>query len=174
MKRYILPFDVWDKRLDKIVRMIGKARKEGTKWGGEVSRKEMRRLVISGNHYIDNQVNPENFEAMKFGFVPTSMICPYCKNNTVTIIEETFNFGTCFLFVLIILLIPILIIVAAFSGCKSAHYNHTCRCDYCCCGSGSCDCKCCFDSYHYCQHCGKQIGKRNSCLELCPCIDACC
>ena len=52
MKRYILPFDVWDKRLDKIVGKIGKARKEGTKWGGEVSRKEMRRLVISGNHYI--------------------------------------------------------------------------------------------------------------------------
>jgi hypothetical protein len=52
MKRYILPFDVWDKRLDKIVGMIGKARKEGTKWGGEISRKEMRRLVISGNHYL--------------------------------------------------------------------------------------------------------------------------
>ena len=31
--------------------MIGKARKEGTKWGGEVSRKEMRRLVITWNHY---------------------------------------------------------------------------------------------------------------------------
>jgi len=59
MKRYILPFDVWDKRLDKIVGMIGKARKEGTKWGGEVSRKEMRRLVISGNHYLrkDNYVS---------------------------------------------------------------------------------------------------------------------
>ena len=51
MKRYIIPFDVWDKRLDKIVRMIGKARKEGTKWGGEVNRKEMRRLVITWNHY---------------------------------------------------------------------------------------------------------------------------
>ena len=51
MKRYIIPFEVWDKRLDKIVGMIGKARKEGTKWGGEVSRKEMRRLVISWNHY---------------------------------------------------------------------------------------------------------------------------
>jgi hypothetical protein len=52
VKRYILPFDVWDKRLDKIVRVIGKSRKEGKKWGGEVSEKEMRRLVISGNHYI--------------------------------------------------------------------------------------------------------------------------
>ena len=51
MKRYIIPFDVWDKRLDKIVRMIGKARKEGTKWGGEVTKKEMRRLVITWNHY---------------------------------------------------------------------------------------------------------------------------
>lgn len=59
MKRYILPFEVWNKRLDKIVGMIGKARKEGTKWGGEVSRKEMRRLVISGNHYLrkDNYVS---------------------------------------------------------------------------------------------------------------------
>lgn len=52
MKRYIIPFDVWDKRLDEIIGMIGKARKEGTKWGGEISEKEMRRLVISGNHYI--------------------------------------------------------------------------------------------------------------------------
>ena len=52
MKRYILPFDVWDKRLDKIVGMIGKARKEGRKWSGEVNRKEIRRLVISGNHYL--------------------------------------------------------------------------------------------------------------------------
>ena len=51
MKRYIIPFDVWDKRLDKIVGMIGKARKEGTKWGGEITKKEMRRLVISWNHY---------------------------------------------------------------------------------------------------------------------------
>jgi hypothetical protein len=52
VKRYILPFNVWDKRLDGIVRIIGKARKEGKKWGGEVEEKEMRRLVISGNHYI--------------------------------------------------------------------------------------------------------------------------
>lgn len=52
MKRYILPFDVWDKRLDKIVRLIGKSRKEGKIWNGEVSEKEIRRLVISGNHYI--------------------------------------------------------------------------------------------------------------------------
>ena len=51
MKRYILPFDVWDKRLDKIVRMIGKARREGKHWGGEITKKEMRRLVITWNHY---------------------------------------------------------------------------------------------------------------------------
>ena len=52
MKRYIIPFDVWDKRLDKIVRIIGKSRKEGRSWSGEVNQKEMKRLVISGNHYI--------------------------------------------------------------------------------------------------------------------------
>lgn len=51
MKRYILQFDVWNKRLDKIVMMIGKARKEGKHWGGEVTKKEMRRLVITWNHY---------------------------------------------------------------------------------------------------------------------------
>jgi hypothetical protein len=59
VKRYIILFDVWDKRLDEIVRMIGKARKEGKHWGGEVTKKEMRRLVISGNHYLrkDNYVS---------------------------------------------------------------------------------------------------------------------
>ena len=44
MKRYIIPSLMSGiKRLDKIVGMIGKARKEGTS-GEEVSRKEMRRL----------------------------------------------------------------------------------------------------------------------------------
>ena len=52
MKRYIIPFDVWDKRLDRIVGMIEKAEKEGKGWSDEVREKEMRRLVISGNHYI--------------------------------------------------------------------------------------------------------------------------
>ena len=52
MKRYILPFNVWDKRLDGIVRIIGKSRKEGKTWSGKVEEKEMRRLIISGNHYI--------------------------------------------------------------------------------------------------------------------------
>ena len=51
MKRYIISLDVWYKRLDEIVEMIGKARKEGTKWGGEVTKKEIRRLVITWNHY---------------------------------------------------------------------------------------------------------------------------
>lgn len=32
--------------------MIGKARKEGTKWEGEITKKEMRRLVITGIHYL--------------------------------------------------------------------------------------------------------------------------
>ena len=54
MKRYIIPFDVWDKRMDKIVGMIGKARKERKHWGGEVTKKEMRRLVITGIHYLRN------------------------------------------------------------------------------------------------------------------------
>ena len=53
MKRYILPLDVWDKRLSRIAGIIGKWRKEGKRgWSYEVSEKEMRRLVISGNHYI--------------------------------------------------------------------------------------------------------------------------
>lgn len=52
MKRYIIPFDVWDKRLDQIVGMIEKAEKESKGWSDEVREKEMRRLVISGNHYI--------------------------------------------------------------------------------------------------------------------------
>ena len=63
MKRYIIPFDVWDKRLDKIVGMIGKARKEGKGWSGEVREKEMGRLVISGNHSISDKVIPD----LKYG-----------------------------------------------------------------------------------------------------------
>ena len=52
MKRYILSFDDWNKRLNKILGIIGKARKKGKGWSDEVSEKEMRRLIISGNHHI--------------------------------------------------------------------------------------------------------------------------
>jgi hypothetical protein len=64
MKRYIIPFDVWDKRLNKIIGMMGKARKEGKHWGGEVTKKEMRRLVITGNHYLRNGCDSRRFKIM--------------------------------------------------------------------------------------------------------------
>ena len=53
MKRYILPFDIWDKRLSRIAVIIIEFRKKGWKgWSNKVEEKEMRRLIISGNHYI--------------------------------------------------------------------------------------------------------------------------
>ena len=130
-------------------------------------------MIYADNLNINNQISPNKFKTTKFGFVPTTIICPHCHNNTLTVIQESFNCGTCFVFILAIVLIPILIILAAITGCKSTHYNHMCNCDCCCCGTGTCDCRCCFDSYHYCQHCGKEIGRRNSCIEICPCFDCC-
>ena len=37
------------------------------------------------------------------------------------------------------------------------------------------DCQCCVDVEHYCSYCGKYIGIRNSCIEICPpCCRCCC
>ena len=50
MKRYILYLDVWDKRLDEIIEIITN-KVNGTNWIGEITEKELRRLIISSNHY---------------------------------------------------------------------------------------------------------------------------
>lgn len=51
MKRYILYHDVWDKRLDEIIKIIEIHKLNGTSWTGEITEKELRRLIISSNHY---------------------------------------------------------------------------------------------------------------------------
>ena len=144
------------------------------KYGKPITTINIQGNVAAYNSYIINQVTPEQYETMKFGFTAIPIICPFCQKNIITRIEETFNCCTCFLYIFIILLIPILLILAVYSGCRNVHCNNGCDCTCACCVGGTCDCKCCFDTDHYCSYCGKKIGSRNSCIELCPCFSCCC
>ena len=117
----------------------------------------IRTINIQGNvgmvnSYIINQVTPDQYTTVKFGFIAMPIICPYCQNSTITRIEESFNCCTCFIYIFIILLIPILLILAISSGCRNMHCNNGCDCTCGCCVEGSCDCKCCFDTDHYLHH----------------------
>jgi hypothetical protein len=131
------------------------------------------------NEYIMNQINPVPVTPLKFGILAMDTLCPFCQTNAPTKIEESFNCCTCFCYSFIILLIPILLIIAAYAGCSNVHCHHGCACDCdcnCCrCNDGDCrcDCKCCIDVNHYCSNCGKLLGTRDSCQELCPCFSNC-
>ena len=130
---------------------------------------------LPSNQYIVNQINPIPVTPLKFGLVAMTTVCPFCQVSAPTKIEESFNCCTCFCYFFIILLIPILLILAAYSGCHNVHCDQgcVCDCDCCCCRSTGCDCKCCIDVNHYCSNCGKLLGTRDSCQELCPCFSIC-
>ena len=127
------------------------------------------------NPYVLNQIPPvsETVKPLKFGYIAKEIVCPYCQSNTLTKVEENFNFCTCFCYIFIILLIPILLVLAAYSGCNNTHCNNGCDCDCNCCYCGPCECKCCIDSNHYCANCGKLLGSKDTCMELCPCFSSC-
>ena len=128
---------------------------------------------LPSNQYIVNQINPVAVTPLKFGVIAMTTVCPFCQVSAPTKIEESFNFCTCFCYFFIILLIPILLILAAYSGCHNVHCNNGCTCDCECCACAACACKCCIDVNHYCTNCGKLLGTRDSCTELCPCFSNC-
>ena len=128
---------------------------------------------LPSNQYIVNQINPIPVTPLKFGLVAMTTVCPFCQVSAPTKIEESFNCCTCFCYAFIILLIPILLILAAYSGCHNVHCNNGCDCSCECCACAACGCKCCIDVNHYCTNCGKLLGTRDSCTELCPCFSNC-
>ena len=144
------------------------------KYGKPIKSINIEGKISPYDPYIINQVTPDQYSNIKFGFIATPVICPYCQHNTLTRIEENFNCFTCFIYLLIIILLPILLILAVLTGCRNAHCHNGCDCTCEGCSTGACDCKCCFDTEHYCSLCGKKIGSRNSFIELCPCFSGCC
>lgn len=139
-------------------------------YGTPVMINNIQNQNLTSNAYIANQMAPVQ---LKFGYAPAQIVCPYCQVCCPTKIEESFNCCTCFVYIFIIILIPILILLAAYSGCNNVNCNNGCNCDCTCCYCGSCHCNCCIDINHYCSNCGKKIGTRDTCLELCPCLSMC-
>ena len=131
---------------------------------------------MQANPYIQNQNTPVPYVPLRFGFEASKIVCPYCNQSCQTKIEESFNFCTCCTYIFIIILIPILIVLAAYSGCGNATCSNTCSnadccdCNSSCCVCGPCKCDCCKDYNHYCSNCGKRVGGRDSFVELCPCF----
>lgn len=141
---------------------------------------------VQPNPYINNQVSPPlpSYVPLRFGFEAAKIVCPYCHQSSKTRIETSFNCCTCFTYIFLIILIPILIALALYSGCGAgcsagwaSSTDCDCNCNCCdgtCCVCAKTSCRCCTDYHHYCVNCGKRIGTRDSCLELCPCFSCFC
>ena len=122
------------------------------------------------NAYITNQIGPTMVQGtLNYGLDQKIIIndfCPFCLQQCVPKVEKSFNCCTCFVFTILIFIIPVFIILAAYSGCQVANSNNGCDCNCnCCC----CDC-CCSDEDYFCPKCGKKIGNKNSFFQLCPCF----
>ena len=130
--------------------------------------------ALPPNAYITNQIGPPMaYGALNYGIDPNVIInkfCPYCGQKYIPKVEESFNCCTCFIYTIILLLIPLLLVLAAYSGCQNINCNNGCDCNCNCCYCGTCECNCCMDKDYYCSKCGKKIDSKNSCLELCPCF----
>ena len=124
------------------------------------------------NAYITNQIGPVMpYPSLNYGLDPNVTInkfCPYCGQKYEPRVEESFNCCTCFAYIFLILLIPILLVLAAYSGCQNVNCNNGCDCN--CCYCGTCQCNCCMDKNFYCSKCGKKMHRKSSCIELCPCF----
>ena len=134
--------------------------------------------TLPPNTYIVNEFgNPIAYGNVQYGYNPNDInpdICPYCGQKYLAKVEESFNCCTCFVYLIIIIMIPLLLVLAAYSGCQNVHCNNGCDCNCTgCCYCGGCECNCCIDKDYYCNHCGKKISSKNSCLELCPCFKCC-
>ena len=131
---------------------------------------------LAPNPYILNQIAPvpHTLTPLTFGYYAKKVVCPYCQVSNTTKIEESFNCCTFCTYVFISLLIPILLVLLAVAGCNNVDCRGGCDCDCNCrCCRGECDCKCCIDTRHYCSNCGKLLGSRDSCFELCPWLNHC-
>ena len=124
---------------------------------------------------VNQKIDPK----IEFGARPEKIKCPYCQRIMMTNIEDRCNCCSFFPYFLMFI-VPFIIIFYIFCinveycacefGCKVAD-NSCCFYPTCC----SCvirpnldDCRCCLDVDHYCSHCGKLIGNRNACTDICP------
>ena len=91
-----------------------------------------------------------------FTLEPARVTCPYCKNEIISEVEESFNCCTCLLYLAIILLcaIPCLF-------CSGLCNNQGCYC------GNDISCGCCCDATHTCPKCKKVIGFHESFPNCC-------
>ena len=90
-----------------------------------------------------------------FRLEPTRVICPYCKNDIISEVEESFNCCTCLLYFVIVLLCAIPCLFC------SGLCNNNCYC------VNDIGCGCCCDATHKCPKCKKVIGFHESFPNCC-------
>ena len=138
---------------------------------------------IINQNYDNNNNNINNVNNITFGGKPGTYLCPHCKMNITSYIEEKCNCLTCIIYLIMFLFFPAIIVYSMCIDieycrcefeCKCAN-NFPCACPKCCsCPNRKSDGRDCCDTEHYCSNCGKLIGTRDSCVEICPPHCRCC
>ena len=135
---------------------------------------------------VDNVDNVNNVNNITFGGNPGNYLCPHCKMNVTSNIEDKCNCLTCIIYLIMFIIFPIYIIYVICIDIEYCSCEFECACtnDGLCCYPKCCscpnrqskydNCQCCCDTQHYCSNCGKLIGTKNSCIEICPPCCRCC
>ena len=104
----------------------------------------------SNNPIIVNQREPT---LTNFTVEPVQIICPYCKSDIISEVEESFNCCTC------LFMLAVIILCAIPCLCISGLCNSNSGFVF---GDCNCSCNCCCDATHKCPKCKKVIGVHDS------------
>ena len=96
---------------------------------------------MQGGAIVVNQATPTVIisRPLNLGTSPVSTTCPFCRNFVATVVEQSFNCGTCCL-----CWCTGFCFFALFQLCRGKDI-------------------CCYDAVHKCPRCGKIIGTYDSC-----------
>ena len=140
------------------------------------------------NPYVNNQNcinNINNVNIITFGREPDIYLCPNCQMNVPTNIATKCNCCSFLIFALMMIIFPIFVIYVVCIDIEYCKCGFECACAVssegvpcpypkcCSCPDRHSACDCC-DVEHYCSNCGKLIGTRDSCKEICPPCCRCC
>ena len=110
---------------------------------------------------IDSQNVPVVNMLSNVGSYPMDFDCPYCNNHIQSNVDSNCNCFTCFLFLIMIIVFPLMCIASIYKAGTG-----TSRCLFC---SNGDSCDCCSDVKHVCPNCGKVIAESDSCTRLFSC-----
>jgi hypothetical protein len=143
-------------------------------------------IINQGEGVPQTCINNQNKDSkIKVGIKPEEIICPYCHQKVLTVIDDKCNCCSFISYMIMIIIFPIFYLYLLCVNIEECRCELGCEAgnDGCCCVPTCCKCPsrnnldgclCCCDVNHYCPSCRNLIGTRDACLDVCPPYCYCC